>query len=209
MARGWTNSIAYAVSGDGSVVVGRGYSGAYDPYTHEAFRWTQATGLERLGFIPCNDWSIAHAVTADGSIIVGDPETNQGDCAFIWDRQRGIRRLHEVLTDDYGLDLSGWQLSAARGISKDGNTIVGYGLNPAGQLEAWIATGLRPALTIRRTNDQCRLSWPMTAADFLLQSRDNLDSEWINVDAPVSNNGVTATVMQTASGTMRFYRLAK
>ncbi|TKJ32311.1 MAG: hypothetical protein CEE38_23425 [Planctomycetes bacterium B3_Pla] len=41
---------------------------------------------------------------------------------------------------DYGLDLTGWALTYAQGISADGLTIVGYGTNPAGNIEGWIAT---------------------------------------------------------------------
>ena len=35
--------------------------------------------------------------------------------------------------------LAGWTLTYARGISADGRTIVGDGMNPCGQPEAWIA----------------------------------------------------------------------
>ena len=45
----------------------------------------------------------------------------------------------DVLLEDLGLDLSGWRLSNARGISDDGLTIVGNGTNPSGVTEAWIA----------------------------------------------------------------------
>jgi hypothetical protein len=58
--------------------------------------------------------------------------------AFIWDPIHGIRSLQTVLTD-YGLDLTGWSLEIAYGVSDDGRTIVGRGQNPSGQTEAWIA----------------------------------------------------------------------
>ena len=38
------------------------------------------------------------------------------------------------------MDLSSWILETATGISANGLTIVGYGTNPAGKKEAWIAT---------------------------------------------------------------------
>ena len=38
-----------------------------------------------------------------------------------------------------GVDLTGWQLSGASSISNDGNTIVGWGINPRGLQEAWVA----------------------------------------------------------------------
>jgi uncharacterized membrane protein len=38
-----------------------------------------------------------------------------------------------------GLDVSGWSLTSANAISADGFTIVGNGINPSGQTEAWVA----------------------------------------------------------------------
>jgi len=208
---GWTNSIAYGVSADGSVVVGRGYSGAYDLYTHEAFRWTAASGLVRLGFIPCNDWSIAHAASADGSIIVGDPETNQGDCSFIWDSQQGMRNLHAVLTNDYGLDLTGWRLSGARGITPDGQTIVGFGFNPAGQCEGWITSLKPPSLAMGRAADHVILSWETNAPGFVLEQAAWLLSSnvWSAVSAPVSVRGSLYVVTNRVSDDACYFRLRK
>ncbi|MFQ5806090.1 MAG: hypothetical protein ACE5I3_06545 [Phycisphaerae bacterium] len=56
-----------------------------------------------------------------------------------------MRNLQDVLTDEYGLDLTGWRLSVAYGISADGLTIVGDGQNPNGDTEAWIAHIPEPA----------------------------------------------------------------
>ena len=56
----------------------------------------------------------------------------------IWDEIHGSRNLKEVLTNDYGLDLSDWwDLDSATGISDDGTVIVGYGTNPDGHIEAF------------------------------------------------------------------------
>ncbi len=76
---------------------------------------------------------IAYAVSADGSVVVGTGEYASSR-AFIWDQSHGMRNLKEVLENDYGLDLTGWTLTRATGISADGLTIVGYGNNGA-----WIA----------------------------------------------------------------------
>jgi hypothetical protein len=51
-----------------------------------------------------------------------------------------MRSLQQVLTNDYGLDLTGWSLNVANAISADGLTIVGSGTNPNGLTEAWIAS---------------------------------------------------------------------
>ena len=99
-----------------------------------------------LGELPGGDYhSRAYGVCADGTIIVGDSSTDLWMEAFIWDPDNGIRNLKDVLQNDYGLDLTGWTLEAAMAISDDGLTIVGYGENPDGYNEAWVATIPEPA----------------------------------------------------------------
>jgi hypothetical protein len=52
-----------------------------------------------------------------------------------------MRSLRDVLAKDFGLgaSLAGWKLEYARGISADGQFIVGSGTNPSGNTEAWLA----------------------------------------------------------------------
>ena len=129
---------AYGVSADGSVVVG--YSS--NDVSFEAFRWTQQTGMVGLGHLPSVDFrffSLASGVSGDGSVVVGYSESANGDEAFIWNSTQGMRSLQQVLSNDYGLDLTGWTLLVASAISADGLTIVGTGINPNGISEAWIA----------------------------------------------------------------------
>ena len=83
--------------------------------------------------------SRALAVSADGSVVVGFGDSASSSEAFIWDQTHGMRNLRDVLVNDLGLDLTGWQLIHANGISADGLTIVGRGRNPGGNREAWIA----------------------------------------------------------------------
>ena len=131
------HSVAYGVSGDGTVVVGESVSAQGT----EAFRWTVQRGvMEPLGDLPGGSFgSAASGVSGDGTVVVGFGTSAQGTEAFIWDAGHRMRRLYDVLTNEYGLDLTGWKLTSAQGISADGLTIVGQGLNPAGQQEAWIA----------------------------------------------------------------------
>ncbi|MGE3510302.1 MAG: GC-type dockerin domain-anchored protein [Vicinamibacterales bacterium] len=137
---------ATAVSLDGSVIVGISLSAESGPSNYEAFRWTEATGMLGLGDLPGGLFrSWARAVSDDGCVVVGDSSVDYAipggnrDEAFIWDAQHGMRRLFDVLTNDYGMDLTGWYLRSARGISADGRAICGYGVNPEGITEAWIA----------------------------------------------------------------------
>ncbi|HUW18384.1 MAG TPA: hypothetical protein VMW16_03705 [Sedimentisphaerales bacterium] len=114
---------AFAVSRDGSVVVGRAHMSSHT----EAFRWTESEGMVSLG------GGSAMAVSADGSVVVGSG-------AFIWDECHGRRSIQDMLENTFGLNLTGWTLNSATGISADGLTIVGNGTNPSGQYEAWIAS---------------------------------------------------------------------
>ena len=55
---------------------------------------------------------------------------------------REARALHSMTSDpsnDYGADLTGWNLFSAKGISADGFSIVGQGTNADGLPEGWIA----------------------------------------------------------------------
>ena len=139
-------SWGYDVSADGSVFVGEKYNPQGEVVRrNEAFYWSAATGLVSLGDLPGGGYtSVVHAVSADGSVIVGMGSTGS-PAAFIWDQTNGMRTLQNVLIDDYGLDLGGWTLGGADGISDDGKTIVGWGRNPDGSADAWIATIPEPA----------------------------------------------------------------
>jgi probable HAF family extracellular repeat protein len=126
---GYSTSQATAISLDGRTIVGHlGYSNP-----GQAFRWTAAEGVVALG-TPLA-YGSATAVSADGSVIVG----MSGIDPFVWESSTGMRSIRDVLVTDYGLNLTGWTLDAATGVSADGLTIVGSGINPAGDPEAWIA----------------------------------------------------------------------
>ena len=123
------DSYASDVSADGSVVVGRNGNGAGLVATRvtEAFLWTESQGMLGLGYLPGGGWSAAFGVSADGSVVVGSSGSASGDYeAVIWDAAHGIRSLKDVLTNDYGLDLTGWTLERAHDISADGRVIVGW-----------------------------------------------------------------------------------
>jgi probable HAF family extracellular repeat protein len=138
-------SRASAVSADGSVVVGY----AFYPFSQQTgrfqpFRWTQAGGMVQLGDLPNGVLTIqvpAVFVSADGAVVVG---TGYPRDPFIWDATNGIRNLRDVLVSR-GLDLTGWTLTAATGISADGLTIVGNGVHAGfGTSEGWVARLAEP-----------------------------------------------------------------
>jgi probable HAF family extracellular repeat protein len=125
---------AVDVSRDGSMLIGYRFNPLL---TLESFSWTAKGGLESLSGSGTD--KIPAAMSADGSIIVGHFDNYGTMWPWIWDAPNGMRMLQDVLVSDYGLDLTGWTLQQATGISDDGLTIVGYGRNPAGYAEGWIA----------------------------------------------------------------------
>lgn len=131
------DSLARDISADGSTIVGKSAS---SNSFNEAFIWNEKNGIRRLGDLPGGHIeSYAWGVSGDGSIVVGNSADDVFLEAFIWDEQNGMRNLQSVLTEEYGLDLTGWRLYVARDISDDGKTIMGLGTNPNGKREAWIA----------------------------------------------------------------------
>ena len=48
--------------------------------------------------------------------------------------------LDVLVANGLAVELTGWTLSEARAISDDGFTIAGFGVNPDGKTEAWVAT---------------------------------------------------------------------
>ncbi len=161
-------SEAYAANADGTVIVGLSRSPASSNSGWEAFRWTSA-GMVGLSDLPGGAvLSAAYGVSADGSIVVGSAGV-AGSCtpfgcqtaprAFIWDAVNNMRELGPVLTG-LGLNLTGWTLTEARGVSANGRVIVGTGTNPQGNTEAW-----RADLGVLCYPD-CNGSASLTIADF-------------------------------------------
>ncbi len=163
-------SIARRVSVDGNVVIGYGDrlkpgsnpNGKNPKTVTEAIRWTQEPGqetwiMEGLGDLPGGDYrSSASSVSGDGSYIGGSSYSDAGSEAFVWDEVHGMRSVQDVLIGEYGFDLMGWQLTNLGGISFDGMTWVGAGINPQGQAEGWVAhlgsTADTPGISVTPTS---------------------------------------------------------
>ncbi len=147
-----------ALSFDGSIGVGSGMTSA----EMRAIRW-HATGLaENLGTLAGHDSSYAAAVSPDGATVVGAGFTGTfaNGAAFVWDQAHGIRDIRATLAD-LGVDLTGWTLRDAAGVSADGRTVAGTGVNPAGHEEGWVAF-LGDAVCY----PDCTADGALTVADF-------------------------------------------
>ncbi len=141
---GGTSSFASSVSADGSVIAGRGSSAG----GFEAMIWDAVNGMQGLGDLAGGTFfSEAADISGDGSVVVGRSIGAAGQRAFIWDASNGMRDLSIVL-GTLGIDLTGWVLSDATGISADGLTIVGVGTNPSGVVEGFVAVIPEPGTAL-------------------------------------------------------------
>ena len=137
-------SEAHQISRDGSVIVGTSQS----TLGVEAVRWSAIDGMVGLGDLPGGQYrSFAYDVSANGSVIVGRGTTTGGDVAFVWTPSAGMVDLRGLLVSHVVESANGWFLRAALAITEDGRTIVGYGDNPSGDWEPWVAVLPGPAST--------------------------------------------------------------
>jgi uncharacterized membrane protein len=134
---------AEAMSADGAFVVGQGFGG-------RGYIWSAIDGVLMLDSLNGAVQMIPQGVSGDGSVVVGIAANTASAYfeQFIWRRGIGVSNLQQTLINEYGLGmaLAGWQFDMpnssvrdmqARGISANGKVIVGYGLNPSGQIEAY------------------------------------------------------------------------
>ena len=127
------------VSADASVVVGSDIT----VHAQQAVIWDTDGTATTLGA-----WAHASAVSGDGRVVVGTEMPNgefHARRAWIWATETGRRNLEDVLERDAGMDLLGWRLTEATDVSADGLTVVGIGINPQGQTEAWMAVLPEPS----------------------------------------------------------------
>lgn len=131
-----------AVTNGARVIVGESNS--------QAFRWTPENGIEGLGFLKTiSGEAQSHAadLSEDGQIVVGWSLSSLGnrkdleETAFVWTEDTGIVALEAVLLAN-GLDTRGWFLRKASGINADGTMLVGEGVNPDGNTEGFLISGL-------------------------------------------------------------------
>jgi probable HAF family extracellular repeat protein len=127
-------SNAFGISADGSTIVGYSATKPFPDFSGTAFRWTPTTGMQNLGMTGIN--SLAWDVSDDGATIVGRAGSGKG--AVIWRSGLEMTPLQDILIAA-GVDLNGWTLESATGISGDGLKVVGFGTNPEGNTEAWLA----------------------------------------------------------------------
>jgi uncharacterized membrane protein len=134
-------STANAVSGDGSIIAGTGIIQTEDFRYSEAFRWTEETGMVRLGDVPGGGPTFASAMSSDGSVIVGGAGLFALNSEpFVWTPGSGMQLLVDLLIDEYGIgdEIAGWNLGQITALSEDGRYIVGQGTDANNQRRDWL-----------------------------------------------------------------------
>ena len=124
-------SYAYAVSADGSVVVGSMYSAA----SYHPFRWATATGIVAMGHLEGGTYGSARGVSADGSVIVGSSDTaaHPNDVEpFRWTETDGMVSLG-YLPGSLGR-------ASALAVSASGSVVVGGDSVASGGAFRWTQT---------------------------------------------------------------------
>jgi uncharacterized membrane protein len=162
------------------------------------FRWTKDAGAVELGRLPDGRWMTATGVSADGSIVVGNSQgVSQADRRpAIWDSVHGPRYLDDLLMNELalGTDLAGWTLFRAEGVSGDGRTVIGEGMSPDGNSEAWIAyLGPAPRVVGDFNNDGT-----VDAADYAAW-RNGLGTTYIQADYDVWRANFDTTAAAAAA----------
>jgi hypothetical protein len=132
-------SYANALSDDGAVAYGQSFAGGT---VYEAFRWSEASGLVRLGFLnPGDAYSQpgARGTSSDGSVMVGvsgiiDDETGEFVPGY-----RAFRYVHGSGMTALPLP-PGSTGTSALAVTPDGNVVLGTGTsaaNPNGEFIRW------------------------------------------------------------------------
>ena len=205
-------SNAVAASTDGSVIVGHGTPS--DTST-EGVIWADGI-MTSVGDLPGGEnVSRLLDVTGDGSTAVGFGTDEDGMKAVIWDETNGLRTVLSLATD-LGVDLTGWQLTSATGISADGNVIVGNGINPAGDIEGWVfiidPPPIPPSITsqplatqIIGANSSTTLTVSASGPDLTFQWFQGLPGD---VSIPVGENSPSFTTPPLTEGTTYWVRVS-
>ncbi len=143
MLPGGNDSFTTALSSDGKVAVGNAAMPIRDTFTYTSFRWTEASGMQSLGYsgFGPNKEDEANGVSADGSFIAGMLDT--GD-TYLWSQSSGLQPLPTPSVNGSSWIVA-WGLPV--GISSNGQTIVSTSIYPSfppGSAICWIGTNNYP-----------------------------------------------------------------
>lgn len=143
-------SQGYAVSADGTYVVGESSTGISTPQNwneNHAWRWDAVNGQIDIGTTPVdpfgwgNHSTVPTGVSADGRTVVGFSGINQPGTPrpmFIWREGSGMFLIKSYLVSLGVPQAASWTISSVAGISADGRVLCGAGRNASNVSEPWM-----------------------------------------------------------------------
>jgi uncharacterized membrane protein len=135
-------ALGEAVNTNGTVITGR-----YSNGSEFGYRWTSTGGMVALPQTPAGCVALRpRAINGDGTLIIGQVVDNAaGFTCFVWTPSQGTQLLAPHLAAR-GINLTGWQLTDATGISADGTAMCGNGFYNGAPV-GWVVRGL-PCSTV-------------------------------------------------------------
>jgi probable HAF family extracellular repeat protein len=133
---------ARGVSGDGSIVVGYAEHNTMSNPLGQAFRWTEQTGMQGLGYArPNGTYAEARGISRDGSTIVGVSQSGGAVGpvdAFMWTASGGMHALP-------GLPGAPYIDNNANAVNADGSVVVGWSTSATTAVHAarWTSAGVQ------------------------------------------------------------------
>jgi len=145
------NGEAIVVNDTGTAMAGVFYEFGPDQW---AWSWREGRGFASFGQGSRtsqggggNIQTVPTAMSEDGSVVAGVVTnfTAFTRRAFVWSEDKGFRFLDDIVR---GKTAAGWSLDAIGAMSEDGSVLAGYGVNPDGEVQAWVmdlqSSGPRP-----------------------------------------------------------------
>jgi uncharacterized membrane protein len=136
---GCDTGTAYAVSEDGSTVIG--IASDMRPSVRGVL-WRAGQPVVTLGNLPGTTLVIPYALSADGSVVVGwsrdDRYLGYVSRPFLWTQRTGMLELKQ-LAGQFGGEFREWDIQSPNSVSADGRTILGSGYH-AGAYEGFVLT---------------------------------------------------------------------
>src|SRR5262249_20133276 len=125
-----------AVNFDGTTMIGSSYP--YGNGLRIAWVWTARRGFTAIDSGPVFSYNTPTAVSEDGSVVGGlAREQSQGRARAWIFKNNSLIWLTDYLNNKKKL-AQGWIITSVAGISGDGTTIVGEGIDPSGQAEGFV-----------------------------------------------------------------------
>ncbi|HUD71785.1 MAG TPA: thrombospondin type 3 repeat-containing protein [Dongiaceae bacterium] len=133
---GGFESSAETISRNGTYVGGYGTG----PEGRMAFRWSEGEGMRTLRETSGAAFMREARALGTNGDVGGVASGPGGDEAVLWTSDLGMVRVAPLLRLFGATGLDGWRLTSVEGMTPDGRTLVGGGVDPDGHIHGWVAT---------------------------------------------------------------------